>query len=194
MARTKSLDHDAQRERILILAVKAFARTGFPSASMAQLAVACGTSKAGLYHYFSSKETLLFEALLGYTERLEVLANTIKTEHADAKERLRRLVSGFLREYQHSHDHHVALLHDVKFLSADRQAIVEAKQRAVVDVFAEVLQEVYPDLARDPLHRKPLAMALLGTINFTFAWLRPEGAVSYQDFADMVLQIWMREG
>jgi AcrR family transcriptional regulator len=194
MARTKALDHDAQRERILSLAVKAFARTGFPSASMAQLALACGTSKAGLYHYFSSKEALLFEALLAYTERLEMLAKTIWREEGEAKSKLRRLVGDFLREYQHSHDHHVALLHDVKFLSAERQSLVEAKQRAVVDVFADVLQDVYPQLVRDPLRRKPLAMALLGTINFTFAWLRPEGPVSYQDFADLVLQVWLRDG
>ena len=52
MARTRAADYDEHRERILALAVESFARIGYPSASMSQLAAACGTSKAGLYLYF----------------------------------------------------------------------------------------------------------------------------------------------
>ncbi len=63
MARPKAADYDAQRDHILALATAAFAELGYPSASMAQLAQACGTSKARLYHYFPSKESLLFESL-----------------------------------------------------------------------------------------------------------------------------------
>ena len=47
---------------------------GYASASMAQLAEGCGTSKAGLYHYFPSKEAILFESLDRYTRRLAGLA------------------------------------------------------------------------------------------------------------------------
>ncbi len=159
---------------------------------MSELALACGTSKAGLYHYFPSKEDLLFEALQRYTEKLQQLAFQIEAEESLGSERLRRLVREFLREYQHSHAHHMALLHDLKFLSAARQEPIEAKQRDVVEVFARALQGVQPEAMKDPLHRKPQAMALLGTINFTFAWLRPDGPVSYEEFAEMVIAIWER--
>ena len=52
MARPRSAGYDSQRDLILHNAVEAFSRIGYPSASMAQLAQSCGTSKAGLYHYF----------------------------------------------------------------------------------------------------------------------------------------------
>ncbi len=159
---------------------------------MSELALACGTSKAGLYHYFPSKEDLLFEALQRYTERLQNLALRIEAEESVGSQRLRRLVREFLREYQHSHDHHVALLHDLKFLTAARREPIEAKQRDVVEVFARVLQLIRPEAMAKPQHRKPQAMALLGTINFTFAWLRPDGPVSYDEFAEMVIGIWER--
>jgi AcrR family transcriptional regulator len=192
MARTRAADHQHQRERILDLAVNAFARLGFPSASMSELALACGTSKAGLYHYFPSKEDLLFEALQRYTERLKSLALLIEAEEPQGSARMKRLVREFLREYQHSHDHHVALLHDLKFLSAARQAPIEEMQREVVEVFARALELVRPHAFLDAQRRKPMAMALLGTINFTFAWLRPDGPISYDEFADMVIGIWER--
>jgi AcrR family transcriptional regulator len=192
MARTRAADHQHQRDRILDLAVNAFARLGFPSASMSELALACGTSKAGLYHYFSSKEDLLFEALQRYTERLQTLALSIEAEEPLGRNRLQRLVRDFLREYQHSHDHHVALLHDLKFLSAARQEPIAAMQREVVEVFVQALQLVRPEAMQDPQRRKPMAMALLGTINFTFAWLRADGPISYEEFAEMVINIWER--
>jgi AcrR family transcriptional regulator len=192
MARTRAADHQHQRDRILDLAVNAFARIGFPSASMSELALACGTSKASLYHYFASKEDLLFEALQRYTERLLHLALSIESEESLGPVRLRRLVREFLREYQHSHDHHVALLHDLKFLSAARQEPIEAKQREVVEVFARALELVRPEAMRDAQRRKPMAMALLGSINFTFAWLRSDGPLSYEEYANMVINVWER--
>jgi AcrR family transcriptional regulator len=192
VARTRAADHQYQRDRILDRAVNAFARLGFPSASMSELALACGTSKAGLYHYFPSKEDLLFEALQRYTERLQQLALRIEAAEPQGSERLRRLVREFLREYQHSHDHHVALLQDLKFLSAARQEPIEAKQREVVEAFSRALQLFRPEAMQDPRCRKPQAMALLGTINFTFAWLRPDGPISYEEFAEMVIGIWER--
>lgn len=192
MARTRASDHEAQRERILELAVRAFARIGFPSASMSELALACGTSKAGLYHYFASKEDLLFEVLQGYTEKLLALAQGIEAGEPDATRRLRLLVLEFLKAYQHSLDHHVALLHDLKFLSPRRQEPIEQRQREVVEIFTSALVQAHPQRMARLEHRKPVTMALLGTINFTFAWLRPDGPVSYEDFADIVLNIWER--
>ena len=73
MARSRAIDYDTQRDRILANAVEAFSRIGYPSASMAQLARSCGTSKATLYHYFENKEALLFEALDRHTAGLLVL-------------------------------------------------------------------------------------------------------------------------
>ncbi len=192
MARTRASDHEAQRERILELAVKAFARIGFPSASMSGLALACGTSKAGLYHYFSSKEDLLFEALNSYTTRLLELATHIETAEPDGPTRLKRLVREFLVTYQDAHDHHVALLHDLKFLSPQRQASLESRQRDVVEVFTRALVQACPQRMARVDQRKAVTMALLGTLNFTFAWLRADGPVSYENFADLVMDIWER--
>jgi TetR/AcrR family transcriptional regulator len=34
-------------------------------------------------------------------------------------------------------------------------------------------------------------MALLGMINFTFAWLKPDGAISHERFADLAADLWL---
>jgi len=73
MARPKSASHDLKREEILDVSAQCFAQQSFPAASMNHIATACGTSKARLYHYYESKEAILFDLLDRYTQRLLVL-------------------------------------------------------------------------------------------------------------------------
>lgn len=191
MARPKAVDYDAQRDRILALATAAFAEIGYPSASMAQLAQACGTSKARLYHYFPSKESLLFESLDRYVRRLVALVDSVKARGLAPREELAELVRALLLEYRDSRERHVALLNDVKFLADAQRERIESQQRAVVDALADTLQRMAPGRFA-PGERKPATMALLGMINFTFAWLRPDGPMSYERYAELVIELWER--
>lgn len=59
--RTKS---EARRTAILTAAGQIFHDQGFDGASMAQIALSLGCSKATLYSYFESKEVLFYEALM----------------------------------------------------------------------------------------------------------------------------------
>lgn len=191
MARTRAADHDQQRDRILNAAVLAFAEVGYPSASMSQLAAACGASKAGLYHYYASKDLLLYDALDRYTRRLLELAQSVLAGGLSAKLTLRELIRSFMREYGHAQAYHVALLNDVKFLGSEQRLRIRAQEREVVSVFASTIASAYPDSA-DERRLMPITMALLGMINFTFAWLDPGGPLDDQQFADLVIELWER--
>ena len=63
MARPIAKDHDQKRAAILKTAARVFADEGFDRASMAGLAKACGISKSLIYHYYPSKEALLYDIL-----------------------------------------------------------------------------------------------------------------------------------
>ena len=70
MARPKSSQHELKRDEILDVAAQCFADRSYPAASMNDIAAAGGTSKARLYHYYDSKEAILFDLLDRYTQRL----------------------------------------------------------------------------------------------------------------------------
>jgi AcrR family transcriptional regulator len=190
MSRPRAADYQNSRDAILLNAVKAFARVGYPSASMSELALACGTSKAGLYHYYPSKEALLFDCLERYTSKLSELATSVATHIQQPKEQIRSLIEAFLTEYSTSRDFHVALLHDVKFLSQSQQNAIKQQERIVVDIFADSIQAAFP-LTITADNRKPLTMSLLGAMNFTFAWLRVDGTISYRQYAQWVAELWL---
>jgi len=191
MARPKAPDYDAQRDAILALATAAFAELGYASASMAQLAAACGTSKARLYHYFPSKEAILFESLDRYTRRLLERARAVRARGLAPRDELGELVRTLLAEYRDSRAWHVSLLNDLKFLAPAQRDPIAAQQRAVVEAVADTLERVAPGRFA-PHERKPATMALLGMINFTFAWLRPDGPMSHERYAELVIDLWER--
>jgi AcrR family transcriptional regulator len=191
MPRSKSPDYDAQRDAILERATGAFAELGYASASMAQVARACGTSKARLYHYFPSKDAILFESLDRYTQRLGRCVEAVRSRGLAPRTELAELVRVLVTEYRDSRAWHIALLNDVKFLPAVHRERIKAQQRVVVDAIADTVERVAP--GRFPAaQRKPVTMALLGMINFTFAWMRPDGPMSHERYAELVARLWLQ--
>src|SRR5690606_3525479 len=107
------------------------------------------------------------------------------------RDELRELVRAFLAEYRHSRAYHVALLNDVKSLDEPLRERIRERERGIVEAFADALGRGWPArMAAE--HRKPLTMALLGMINFTFAWLRPDGPMTHEQYADLVIALWER--
>jgi AcrR family transcriptional regulator len=143
MARTKAPDFEAQREQILDLAAAAFAATSYPSTSMADLAAACGTSKARLYHYYESKEAILFDLLDRYTCQLMQIVSEVEADseaRAEQPARHSGTCCAFLAEYETSQTRHIALINDVKFLAEEQRDQILKRERDVVAAFTRLLR------------------------------------------------------
>ncbi|TXI85400.1 MAG: TetR/AcrR family transcriptional regulator [Cupriavidus sp.] len=192
MARTKAPDFEAQREQILELAAAAFAASSYPSTSMSDLAAACGTSKARLYHYYESKEAILFDLLDRYTRRLMRIATEVPAEGErkgrSEQERFAELLRAFLGEYETSQTRHIALINDVKFLAAAQRDQILQRERDVVAAFGRQLRLAYPTRVTAE-NQTALTMTVFGMINWTFTWLKPGGRLSYAAFAEMVIDL-----
>ena len=195
MARPKSSQHELKRDEILNFAAQCFADRSYPAASMNDIAQAGGTSKARLYHYYQSKESILFDLLDRYTQRLlAVIGQTeaaVQRRSLDDRAALHELVRGFLQEYQHSATRHVALLNDTKFLGPAQRDLILNRERDVVSAVTRFLRRAYP-LRVSAANQTPVTMMLFGMINWTFTWLRPGGPLSYSAFAEEVIAMLER--
>jgi AcrR family transcriptional regulator len=190
MARPKSSQHELRRDEILDVAAQCFAERSYPAASMNDIAAACGTSKARLYHYYDSKEAILYDLLDRYTQRLLAIIGqaeaTAQRRNLDDRAALHELIRAFLEEYETSATRHVALLHDTKFLGDEQREAILDRQRDVVSAFTRFLKRAYPSRLT-PRNQTAVTMMLFGMINWTFTWLRPGGTMSYGAFAEEVI-------
>jgi AcrR family transcriptional regulator len=190
MPRGKALTFDRQRAAILDAAANLFAHRSFAGTSMSDLAKACGVSKALLYHYYRDKEHLLFDTADSYVDTLLEIVAEVKARRLRPTEYFTTLVSRFMQEYEHSQTRHMVLVQDVKFLGVAERARILAKERQVVDEFAQAIVALEPRFRRKG-QRVPLAMILFGMINWTFTWLRADGPLTHQDMARLVTEIFL---
>lgn len=190
MARPRSASFDTQRAAIRDAAARLFADKGYASASIAEIAAACGVSKALLYHYYRDKEHLLHDIAESYVERLQGIVDEVRHESLPPAARMRRLIARFMHEYEHSGTRHRVLVQDVKYLSKSHRARVMARERAVVEGFAQVVAELSPATTAAVL-RKPLTMFLFGMMNWTFTWFSERGPLHYDDLAPIVADLFI---
>ena len=155
---------------------------------MATIAEFCNTSKALIYHYYQSKESMLFDML--YSHCTLLLATAVETMSiADAPDqKLRCLLRSFMNIYVESHAKHVVLLNDLHWLAADQQNQIKEIEKRVVKVFRDLVFALRPDLNEKT--RTAMAMALLGSINWTYIWFKQDGALTPDTFADLTASLF----
>jgi AcrR family transcriptional regulator len=187
MARPQSPDYDKRRHAIVEAAGHLYARRGFQGASIADLAKFCGTSKALIYHYFPSKDDILYEVMAAHLDALVEAASDAR-EAGDAREQLRALTLAFMHLYVGAQDSHKVLLNELDNLPAERRGEVVAKQRQIISVVETLLREIRPDTGAITL---PLTMLFFGMINWTHTWFRPGGKISADMLAQMAVDVML---
>lgn len=190
MARPVSSSHEVRRDEILEVAAACFARQSYPAASMSGIAAACGASKALLYHYYQSKEAMLFDLLERYTRKLlDLLRHTQAQAQAaqwDERTTLHALLRALLAEYETSATRHAALLGSVQFLGQEQRDTILNRQRELVAAVTRLMRRAYPRRV-SARNQTAITMSLFGMINWTFTWLRPDGPMRYTDYAEQVI-------
>ena len=144
MARPQSPDYDKRRGAILRAAAHLYARRGFQGASVADLAAACSTSKSLIYHYFPSKDDILYAAMAAHLDAL-VAAAGAATRTGSAEEKLRALTLAFMRLYVGAEDSHKVLLNELDNLPPARRAEVVAKQKQIIATVEALVREIRAD-------------------------------------------------
>src|ERR1700748_1557606 len=99
MARKQAPDFEQRRDAILDKAALLYAEHGFLGASVADLARECGMSKSLVYHYYPSKEDILFDVMHSHVQALLDAAERVAAGPGAADEKLRALTQEFMRLY-----------------------------------------------------------------------------------------------
>lgn len=192
MARLRAKDYDDKRAAILEQAAGLFATEGFAAASLSRLAAACETSKASLYHYYQSKEAILFDILDGHIRLLlETVEAAAEAPAPDARARLKTMVRALIGAYDQADHEHRVLLNEITRLAPDQQEQIRRMERAIVARFAAAITAALPEMAGHERWRTPATMSLLGMLNWHYTWFRRDGWLSREAYADFACRLFL---
>ena len=130
----KQLQSERTRQQIIDAAIQLFARKGFYSTSIADLAQASGLTKGALYHHFENKDALFFAVVETVRDlwRETVVRDVLKAEDA-----LTRLTVLF--------DNHARLISENETFCLVLGGLV-LEMDGVNPTFMAALQEIFADL------------------------------------------------
>ncbi len=191
MARVRSEAYDDRRQEILDRAAGLFARHGFARTSISTLSRECNASKAWIYHYYESKEAILFDILHDHIRMLRDAVQTADDPEAAPEARLEALIAALLEAYGDSDDKHRVLLSELGILAPTQQRQIRALEREIVALFAAAVADLNPALAAQRNLIKPVTMSLLGMLNWHFTWFRKDGPLTRQDYVDLVTRLFI---
>jgi len=186
MARTRASDFEEKQHGLLLSAAAVFAEQGMERASMAQIATHSGVSKALLYHYYPSKDSLIFAIIHSHLVDLEAAVAEAIDRDLEPEEQLRILVGVVLEKYRGADDAHKVQLVGTAALFEEQRAAIRSVERQIVRHFSDVLGRIHPTLD-DPERPllMPVTMSLFGMMNWVYMWFRDGGRITREDYAEV---------
>ena len=186
MARTRAADFEEKQRGILDKAAQVFAEQGMEKASMSQIASVAQVSKALLYHYYPSKDALIFAIIITHLEGLDAAIEAADNPALAPEPRLRKLVGTVLENYRGADNQHKVQLNATAALSDEQKAEIMALERSIVRRFSTVLDQVNPGLnTKERPLLMPVTMSLFGMMNWVYMWFKDGGRISREDYADV---------
>jgi AcrR family transcriptional regulator len=191
MARTRSENYDGIYLGILTQAAALFSAQGYMRSSIADLADACQLSRGALYHYFDSKEAILFAILDAHIREMIARVEAAVSEGGSTLAQFRNVIRTIVEVNAKSPHEQRVLIHDLSFLNEDEQQLLKNLERQLVDILTDLLVRLDAEGKIVRRTRKIYTMILFGIINYTYTWYDPKGGISPREFADIAIDLFL---
>ncbi|PRW61836.1 TetR/AcrR family transcriptional regulator [Actinopolyspora mortivallis] len=179
-------------QRLLAAATRLFAEHGFETTSVQQIVDAAGVTKGAMYHYFGSKDDLLYEiyarVLRVQTARMEQAADSTES----VQRRLRAVaVDVVVTTVTHLEDT-VIFFRSMHLLHPDKQAEVRAQRRRYHERVRGLIEEGQASgVFRADRSAELVVDFFFGAVHHLGFWYRRDGPMSArqvgEQFADLLL-------
>ncbi|HEU5428764.1 MAG TPA: TetR/AcrR family transcriptional regulator [Actinocrinis sp.] len=180
------------QERLIATSLRLFAAQGVEGTSVQEIVAAAGVTKGAMYHYFASKDDLLYEIyhrLLGrQTERLNAIANGPGT----AAERVRTAAADVVESTLDSIEEAIVSFRSVHMLPKPQRTQVRAERRRYHERFRALVEEGQQDGAfRKDVPADLAVHFFFGSVNQLGTWYHREGGLTRQQIAEHYADLFL---
>lgn len=181
-----------RREELIAIAASLFEAEGYHQTSMERLAERAGLAKPSLYHYFKSKEEILFEIHLSFIQPLiERQIRRVELGLRPSQILLEAVVDhmevlaekpGTLRMF---FEHH-------RELGPDRRAQMRENRVRYRKLIEDTISAGTAAGELRPVDPRLTAFALFGMVNWAYKWYQVKGELSPRETAYFLWDLFMR--
>jgi TetR/AcrR family transcriptional regulator, cholesterol catabolism regulator len=182
---------DRRLAGILVHATNVFCDKGYAAASMRDLSRASGVSLSGLYHYFKSKEELLYliqkHTFSTIVDRLRQRLDDV----TDPAERIRMFILNHLEYFLANQKAMKVLSHEDDALKNGFGSQIAAIKREYYRTCIGLLDEYKQDRGLD-FSSRTAVLSLFGMMNWIYTWYNPRIDAGAAELAQEMGDIFLR--
>lgn len=179
------------KEKIFMKAAEMFLEYGYDGTPMSKIAKELGISKAGLYHHYPDKESLLFAAIdYGYQK----LSGPLLKETKKILDPEKQLVF-FLRGYAEimTIDPGSRLgIHEAGKLKPEHFNKIKKIWQTTFDIFRDAISEMQKSGKAKKINSTYAAFAAIGMCSWIFYWFDYSRQENAEELAETFVEIFLR--
>ncbi len=186
---TKKAD---KTEEIHNVVTRLFAKKGYHNTSMREIARELSMNQSSLYHYFDSKEEILFTLINdAMDDALDTLEEICKTD-LSPRGKLNRVLSFYTHYYTGDQDRLRLLVNEQGNLGKDYRRVLIKKERRYVHLLRSILKALTDEGRMKPIPPSVATFAFFGMVHYTIKWYDKDGPVKSDELADYFLEIFTK--
>jgi AcrR family transcriptional regulator len=185
MARTTGSHSDITGPRVRAAALRLFAQGGYAAVSMRAIAAEVGVQAGALYNYTPDKQSLLFDLMRSHME--DLLSHVAQQDARSPKAQLQEFVAFHIRFHADRPDAVFIAYMELRNLSAQNFATIEALRRQYEDTLEAILKAGVASGDFIVKDTKIVTLAIIAMLTGVNTWFRAAGRLSLDE---VVAQYW----
>ena len=179
-------------EKLMRVSVELFAEHGYAQTSVQQIVDAAGVTKGALYHYFKSKDDLLFDIYDRLLSMQRAHLDAIVARELDPRQTIRLVCEDVIVTSIEGLADGAVFFRSQHMLSEKRQREVKQRRREYNDAFEAILAQG----RADGIFRKDIPPAILiahffSDVHYLAQWYSPGGALTKEQVATELTDLYL---
>jgi AcrR family transcriptional regulator len=186
MKKIKKLDE------ICDTALELFTADGYDQTPLSRIAKAIGLTKAGLYHYFSSKEELLFFI---HERNIKTFFVPILDEAEtipDPEDRITFFIRNYILKAMTRDPSTKVLVHEIQNLKPEHREKITQTWRRGLDLIRDAISEMEAAGKIKKINKTFASFAAIGMCSWTFYWFDYNRKESAEELADTYVKTFLK--
>ena len=184
----------SSKERILRAATHLFASKGFEGTSVRDIAEKVGLSVPGMFHYFPSKEEILYEIMTVFMDNAYRKIMEVYSADIDPTEKLSEICKFYVEQYA-GHKHQLTILiSERKSLIPEHRQICIRKEREYVKALTNLFKELTKRKRLKAINHSILAFIFFGMVHWTYQWYNPKakGGIGPNELGRIMSEVFLK--
>ncbi|MCB9127637.1 MAG: TetR/AcrR family transcriptional regulator [Ardenticatenales bacterium] len=175
----------SRRDELLQTAARLFREKGYHATTMKDIAAELEILPGSLYHHINSKQSLLVEIMTRGIQALLDYVEPVVASDESAAVKLSKLIGFHIQAITQHPDILTVFLHELKSLPPTERAEQLALRNRYEELLTQIIQQGQRSGEfRHQMHPRMTTFAILGMLNWLYAWYRADGSLSPEEIAD----------